>query len=55
MLRILPLISSDNNVEIKEEVIDDDPLLVQEIHNSDGGDNNTVVDDVDFIEHKIEI
>ena len=45
---------SDNKVEIKEEVIDDDPLCVQEIHNSGDGENNTVVDDVDIVEHKIE-
>ena len=46
---------NDNTVEIKEEVIDDDPLCVQEIHNSGDGENNTVVDDVDIVEHKIEI
>ena len=46
---------SDNKVEIKEEVIDDDPLCVQEIHNSGDEENNTVVDDVDIVEHKIEM
>ena len=46
---------SENNVEIKEEVNDDDPLCVHEIHNSRDGKNNTVVDDVDIVEHKIEI
>ena len=54
-MRILPLISSDNNVEIKEELIDVDPLCVQEITNSEDGDNKTVVDDVDIVKNKIEI
>jgi hypothetical protein len=36
-------------------VIDDDPLLVQEIHNSGDEENNTVGDDIDIVQHKIEI
>ena len=49
-------IESQNIVaELKEEVIDDDTLLVEEIHNSGDEDNDTVVDDIDIIEHKIEI
>ena len=39
--------------EIKEEGIDDDTLFVQEIHYSDDGENNTVVDIIDIVEHKI--
>ena len=46
---------SDTNLEIKEEVIGDDPFCVQEKQNSGDGENNTVVDDVDIVEHKIEI
>ena len=41
-------------VEIKEEAIDHDPLCVQNIQSS-GDDNNTVVGDVDIVEHKIKI
>jgi hypothetical protein len=40
--------------EVKEEVIDDDNLFVQEIHNSEDGENNTVVDEIDIVQHKIE-
>ena len=49
---------SDNDnicTGIKEEGIDGDTLPVQEIHNSGDEENNTVVDDVDIVEHKIEI
>ena len=45
----------DNNVEIKAKVIDGDPLCVQKIHFSGDGENNTVVDNVDTVEHKIEM
>ena len=41
--------------ELKEEVIDDAILFVQEIHNSGYEENNTVGDDIDIVEHKIEI
>jgi hypothetical protein len=41
--------------ELKEEVIDGDTLPVQEIHNSGDEENNTLVDDIDVVEHKIEI
>ena len=41
--------------ELKEEVIYGDTLLVQEIHNSGDEENNTVVDDIDIVQHKIEI
>ena len=41
--------------EVKEEVIRDDPLCIQEIHNSGDEENNTVVDDIDIVEHKIKI
>ena len=40
---------------VKEEGIVDDNLCVQEIHNSGDEENNTVVDDIDIVEHKIEI
>ena len=33
----------------------DDPLLVQEINNSGDEENNTVVDYIDIVQHKIEI
>ena len=47
---------SENIVtEVKEEGIDDDTLCVQEIHNFEYEENNTVVDDIDIVEHKIEI
>ena len=41
--------------EVKEEGIDDDTLFVQEIHNSGDEENNTVVDDINIVEYKIEI
>ena len=41
--------------EVKEEVIDDDTLFVQEIYNSEDEEYNTVGDDIDIVEHKIEI
>ena len=31
------------------------PLYVQEIHNSEDGENTTVFNDLDIVEHKIEI
>ena len=40
---------------VKEEGIDDDTLCVQEIHNSEDEENNTVGDQIDVVEHKIEI
>ena len=47
---------SENIVtEVKEEVIRDDSLCAQEINNSEDEENNTVVDDIDIVEHKIEI
>ena len=39
--------------EEKEGVIDHDSLFVQEINNSGDEKNNTVVDDIDILEHKI--
>mgnify|MGYP001234753750 CR=1 FL=1 len=49
--------SENNNIctEVKEERIDDDTLFVQEIQNSGDEENNTVVDEIDIVEHKIEI
>ena len=41
--------------EVKEEEIDDDALFVQEIHNSGDEENNTVANEIDIVEHKIEI
>ena len=41
--------------ELKEEVIDDAILFVQEIYNFGDEENNTVVDEIDIVEHKIEI
>ena len=43
--------------EVKEEGIDDeyDALSVREVHNSEDEKNNTAVDDIDIVEHKIEI
>ena len=47
---------SENIVtEVKEEVFDDVPLLFEEIHNSGDEENNTDVDDIDIVKHKIEI
>ena len=34
-------------------MIDDDSLCVQETHKPGDGENNTVVDDIDVVEHKI--
>ena len=42
----------ENNDEIKEGGINDDPLCVQEIQNSE---KNRVIYDVDIVEHKIEM
>ena len=42
-------------IEAKEEGIDDDTLFVQEIYNSGDEENNTVVDDIDIVCHKIEM
>ena len=49
--------SESNNIctEVKEELIDDDPLYVQEIHNSGDEENDTVANEIDIVEHKIEI
>ena len=49
--------SKNDNIctEVKEEEIDYDPLFVQEIHNSGDEGNYTVVDDIDIVQHKIEI
>ena len=47
-------IENDNIcTEIKNEGIDDDTLFVSEIHNS--GENITFGDEIDIVEHKIEI
>ena len=48
--------TKDENIvtEVKEGWIYDDPLSVQEIHKLGDGENNTVVDDIDIVEHKIE-
>ena len=37
------------------EMIDEDPLCVQEIHKLGDEKNKTVVDEIDIVEHKIEI
>ena len=42
-------------IKLKEEVIDDDTLFVQEIYNSWDEKNNSVVGDIDIVENKIEI
>ena len=40
--------------EVKEKGIDDDTLFVLEIHYSSGDEeNNTVLDDIDILEHKM--
>ena len=41
--------------EVKEEGIGDDPLCVQKINNFGDEENNTVVGEIDIVEHKIEI
>ena len=41
-------------IEVKEEVIDDDPLNIQEIYKLGDGENKTFVDDIDIVQHKIE-
>ena len=54
-LSIQGQINSDVSENIVTEVKeDDDPLFVQEIHNSEDKENNTVSDDIDIVEHKIE-
>ena len=46
---------SENIVtEVKEEGVDDNTLFVQEIHYSEDEENNTVGDDIDIVQHKIE-
>ena len=40
--------------EVKEEVIDNDSLCVQEIHKLGDEENNTVFDDIDIVQRKIE-
>ena len=49
--------SENDNIytEVKEEVIDEDPLFVQKIHNSGNEENSTVSDDIDIVQHKIEL
>jgi uncharacterized Zn-finger protein len=49
--------SENDNIctEVKDERIDDDTLFVQEIHYSEDEENNTVGDDIDIVQHKIEI
>ena len=39
----------------KEEGVDDDTLFVQEIYISGDEKNNTALDDLDIVEHKIEM
>jgi hypothetical protein len=47
---------SENIVtEVKEEGIGYDTLPVQEIHNSGDEENNTVVDEMDIVDHKFEL
>ena len=46
---------SENIVTEVKEGIDDDALFVQEIHNSGDEENNTVANEIDIVEHKIEI
>ena len=38
---------------VKEEMIVDNPFNIQEIHKLGDGENNTVVDDIDIVQHKI--
>ena len=46
-------VSENIVIEVKEEVIDDDPLYVQEIHNFRDGENNTVADDdIDIVDQQ---
>jgi hypothetical protein len=49
--------SENDNIctEVKEEGIYNDTLCVQEIHNFRDEENNTAVDDIDIVEHKIDI
>ena len=48
--------SENKNIyaKVKDEGIDDDTLFVQALHNSRNGENKTVVDDIDIVEHKID-
>jgi hypothetical protein len=50
------MISENDNIcsEVNEEGIDDDTLFVQEMHNAENEDKNTV-EDIEIVEHKIEI
>ena len=41
--------------EVKEEGINDDTLFVHDIQNYEDEENNTVVDNIDIVQHKIEI
>ena len=41
--------------EIKEEESVDDPLSILEIHNSGDEENNTAVENIDIVQHKIEM
>ena len=49
--------SENDNIctELKVEGIDDYNLFVQEIHNSGDEENNSVVGDIDIVQHKIKI
>ena len=50
-------ISENVNIStgLKEDLIDSDPLIVQGIHNTGDEENNTVVDNIDIVQHKIYI
>ena len=41
--------------EVKEEGIDDGTVFVLEIHNYGDEENNTVVDDIDIVYHKMKL
>ena len=45
---------SENIVKEEKELIDDDSEYFEEKHNPGDKENNTVIDDTDIIEHKIE-
>jgi hypothetical protein len=49
--------SENDNIcsEVKEEGIYDDTLFVHDIQNSEDKENNTIVDNIDIVQHKIEI
>ena len=49
------MLECDVKDEIKEEVIDEDPLFVKKINISGENENELEIDDVDIVEHKLEV